>query len=61
MQPEFLSVLNEIFSSDEQAARPQSTMSENEFINRMREHMADEVGGYVCMTMYYYGLKASQH
>lgn len=36
-----------MFSSDEQG-RPPSTMSENEFINRMREHMAEEVGGYVC-------------
>ncbi|XP_046859119.1 protein YIPF3-like [Xenia sp. Carnegie-2017] len=26
---------------------PQSAMSENEFIHRMREHMAEEVGGYV--------------
>ena len=36
-----------MFSSDDQA-RPHSAMSENEFINRMREHMAEEVGGYVC-------------
>ncbi|XP_028393993.1 protein YIPF3-like isoform X1 [Dendronephthya gigantea] len=36
----------DIESSDEQA-RPQSSMSENEFINRMRDHMAEEVGGYV--------------
>ena len=43
-------VLNRIFSSDEQT-RPHSSMSENEFINRMREHMAEEVGGYVCIQM----------
>ena len=39
-----------IFSSDEQA-QPHSAMSENEFINRMRDHMAEEVGGYVCIIV----------